>query len=157
MKTIKMIGITAAVLFIFTGCSSYRLSSEAKSMHVETISPNIFTVQFCGNAFMTQSEAEKYAFQRAAEAALSKGYSHFIVVEKRDDSEFCALPPKGPYDSTVPARSMESVPDEPNSFIRPNILLRIQCFSRNDELPDSAIDARQFLSENFPGLGEFGE
>lgn len=145
MKTIKIWQATAVVLIILYGCSGYQLSSQSKNVIVDTISPNTFTVNFCGNAYMSQKEVEKYALQRASELTLSKGCSHFVILKKRDDSEVCMLSSKERYSSTPP---LSDIP----TFVKPNITLTIQCFSKGAKIPQDAIDAEQFLHENFPGL-----
>ena len=151
----KVVWITAISLIILSGCSSYQLSSKSTGSVVGEISPSTFKVNFCGNAYMTQKDVEKYALQRASEVALSKGYFHFIVVKKDDSSRLCAVNPgmKGasPYNQGTGADSKNTVS---SAFVEPNISLTIQCYPGGEKLPEGAIDAGQFLRENFPGLGK---
>jgi hypothetical protein len=136
-----------------SACAGYKLSGREKEAVVDQISPDIFTVNFCGNAYMTQSEAEKYALQRASEAVLSKGYAYFVVLDKRDDSELCELKPAPGAGATQPlSQSSELFSDMPSDFVRPNVTLKVKGFTRLGGMPEKSIDAEQFLRENFPGL-----
>lgn len=130
MRTIKIMGAMAAVVMILNGCSGYMLSSRGKDVIVDQISPDVFTVNFCGNAYMTQEEAEKYALQRASKAVLSKRYPYFIILEKRDSSELCETKP-----------GVEQL-------VMPNVTLKVQGFSRLRDAPENVIDAKRFLREN---------
>lgn len=154
MKTIKAIGIMAAAIVVLNGCSGYRLASRTKNVIVDQISSDVFMVNFCGNAYMTQAEAERYALQRASEAVLSKGYSHFIVLEKRDNSELCELKPRNEYDAASPLKTDKSSSGETLQFAKPNITLKVQGFFKDASMPEKAIDAGKFLEDNFPGLKE---
>ncbi len=141
MKTMKIAGMIFLIV-LCAGCSSYQLAGTSMNTMVQRISQDTFSVNFCGNAYMNAKDAEKYAFQRAAEVTLSKGYSHFVVLTRRDDSQQCTL----------------NDPGEPNSldssllYVRPNVTLTFQCFSGKQKMPADAIDARHFLGSNFPGL-----
>ncbi|MFA5157434.1 MAG: hypothetical protein WC532_08665 [Candidatus Omnitrophota bacterium] len=143
------------LILIISGCSGYQLSGGRKTTSVERISSDTFAVSFCGNAFMSADEAEKYALQRAAEVTLSKGYSHFIVVKKHDNSEVCMLDLKESYSAPAHADSKTSVSADYQSFTRPNIALTIRCLSpAMEEAPEGSVDAAEFLRKNFPGLGK---
>jgi len=154
MRMLKPVCCAALGLMILGGCTAYQLSSKSKNVTVESISPKAFTVSFCASAYMKQDEVEKYALQRAAEEALAKGCSHFIVLTKRDDSKFCAFNPKKDIGSTsaTPAKDYPLYAASP--FMKPNITLTLQCLSEGDQAKENAIDAKQFLKENFPGLTE---
>ncbi|MDD5583669.1 MAG: hypothetical protein PHV55_01250 [Candidatus Omnitrophica bacterium] len=156
MHYIYRIGALVILVVFLNGCTAYRLSGRTKNVSVDKTSPDLFTVNFCGNAHMTQAEVEKYALQRACQAALDNGYSYFFVIEKRDDSQICALTP-------AMTRMKEDVSASPSStqvfgsyppakFVTPNVTLKIKCFSDKTQAPKDAIDARQFLQDNFPGL-----
>jgi len=142
-----------AALIVLSGCAGYQLSSQKKNVVVDKIAPDTFTVTFCGNAYMSQEEVEKYAQQRAAETALSKGFPYFVVLKKDDTSQICLFDSykkkAQPYDAGGMPESPEVVPVK---FVKPNVTLTIQCFSSAENLPEKAIDAQKFLDENFPGL-----
>lgn len=148
----KIVLVIAAALMALCGCSSYQLTSQNTRMTVDNISPKTFTVNFCGNAYMQQKEVEKYALQRASEVSLSKGYSHFVVLKKSDNSELCMLNSAGTSGAESSSRSTAPSSYVFQPFLKPNITLTIQCFSKGEKLMDGAIDAEQFLKENFPGL-----
>jgi len=137
-------------LVLLGGCSGFMLQSEKESVITESISSSNFTVTFCGNAYMNQGEAEKYAMQRACELTLTKGYSHFVILSKTDQSQICAL-----QDAPLPGYSSGKQPAagtaSPQSIIRPNLTLKIQCFKPTDA-PKEAIDAQKYIDDNFPGL-----
>lgn len=133
--------LVAAMLTVTCGCSSYQLSGASNRSSVELVSPDTFAVNFCGNAYMSREDVDKFALQRASEMALSKGYAYFSVVDKQDDSEFCALDPK-----------FSSSYDYP-PFLKPNVTFTIKCFAKGDSIPGDAINAEEFLKENFPGMG----
>ena len=40
----------------------------------------------------------------------------------------------------------------PAEFVTPNVTLKIRCFLKKENAPKDAIDAAQFLQDNFPGL-----
>lgn len=141
------------LLVILSGCASYQLSSEKKSTIVDKISPNVITVTFCGNAYMSQEEVERYTLQRASSEALAKGCSHFVILNKEDKSKICAvnsgMDKNGSYDSPA-AQKPDSL--TPPVFVEPNATLTIQCIRRGEEIPEGAINAEEFLNKNFPGL-----
>ena len=146
----KRIAGIAVIIFALAGCSGYQLSGRAKSTLVDEISPDTITVTFCGNAYMTKKEVEKYVLQRASEAALAKGCSYFTIVNRQDHSEYCSLKPgvKG-----LPAAGQGNYENaEDTGFSRPNITITIRCFSNGKKWPQEGIDAEQFMRENFPGL-----
>jgi hypothetical protein len=146
--------VLAGVVFlaILNGCSEFQLASSRKNVEVENISPKVFTVNFCGNAYMNQAEVERYALQRASEEVLSKGYSHFVIVKKRDDSEVCNLNSAGRSSSGMPSERSASNQYNFQPFMKPNVTLTIQCFYKAEKIPEGAIDADEFLLKNFPAL-----
>ncbi len=150
-----MKGIVVPILLLTTlcGCSSFQLSSTKKEVIVDKVSPNIVTVTFCGNAYMTQKEVEKYALQRASREALSKGCSHFMIVKKEDRSKVCSLSTKGDKNYTHNTLATQDLGYLPYSeFVEPNVTLTIQCINKLEKIPAEAIDAEKFLRDNFPGL-----
>ena len=147
MKIKKAIIILSGIIIFLHGCANYQFSSASKSTAIETISKDTFRVNFCAAISMSKEEIEKYAMQRASEITLSKGYSHFVVLNKRDDSQNCTLEVKKKYDQKAQQEFSYESP-----YMKPNITLTIQGFSRSTELPEGAVDAEQFLNENFPGL-----
>jgi len=151
MKTILPIILISVAL---NGCSSYQLSSMTKSATVNEVAPRTFTVNFCGNAYMSQEEVDKYALQRAAETALAKGYAHFIVLDKNDNSEYCSLDTQTPYGKKPSSEPMNASAYAFPPFMKPNVTLTVQYFSRGEKIPDKAIDAQEFLRKNFPGLSK---
>lgn len=149
----KRIVFLVLALIILQGCSSLQLSGTRKKEIVDKISPNIIKVTFCGNAYMDQKEVERYAFQRASSEALAKGCSHFVVLNKEDQSKICALN-SGMYKNS-PGNyppSNDSGDLVSSEFIEPNVTLTIQCIRKGEEIPENAIDAEKFLRENFPGM-----
>lgn len=136
-------------LLMLSGCADFKLGGRSTSTQVEKISRDTFEVNFCGNAYMGQGEVEKYALQRAADAALSKGFSHFVVLSKNDASKVCQLGYRTP---TAKSPDMPAYPQH-QPFTMPNITLKIRCFSEGSEMPEGAIDAAAYLQENFPGMG----
>ena len=139
----------AGCLVILNGCSGFMLQSEKKSYMTEAISKSVYNVSFCGNAYMEQNEAEKLAMQRACEITLTKGYTHFEVMTKSDQSEMCLLE-DAPRGYTMKPKSSGSFVG-PQNIVRPNLTLKIQCYKAKDA-PKTAIDAQKYLDENFPGL-----
>jgi len=152
----KRIIVLTAVLIILYGCTSYELSGKTKRTMVDKISADTIMVTFCGNAYMGQDEVEKYALQRASTEALSKGCPHFVVVKKEDNSKICALSSRKQgihsYDVTALAENPENL-DLPE-FVEPNVTLTIQCISKGEKIPENAINAEEFLNENFPGINK---
>ncbi|MDD5692301.1 MAG: hypothetical protein PHP10_03895 [Candidatus Omnitrophica bacterium] len=155
MRISIAMGLAALTLSVLAGCSSFQLAEQRKETIVDSISPNAVTVTFCGNAYMDQKEVEKYALQRASREALSKGCSHFIVVRKDDKSKICSL------SSGMNKRHPSNAPPVKNSgyvtsseFVEPNVTLTIQCVPKGEKIPEGAIDAQEYLRENFPGLEE---
>jgi len=141
-----------AVFFLLNGCANFGLQSRNESMITEAISTSSYKVTFCGNAYMGQQEAEKLAMQRACELTLKKGYTHFIVSRRSDQSEICLLSdaPRGIFNS-APAKVTSGSFVGPQNLVRPNMALNIQCYAK-ENAPKDAIDAQQYLDENFPGL-----
>jgi uncharacterized protein YceK len=130
------------------GCSGYMLQSGKRSFSTESTSASGYNVSFCGNAYMNKNEAEKLTMQRACEITLTKGYTHFVVLKKTDQSEFCSFEDL-PRAGSKQASSNSLV--GPQNIVRPNITLNIQCYKTKDA-PEGAIDAQKYLDENFPGL-----
>jgi hypothetical protein len=52
------------------------------------LSSDIYQVSFNGNGFTGETTAHNYMLKRAAEIALINGYSHFIVLDGKTDSDF---------------------------------------------------------------------
>ena len=151
----KRIMALALGLIILNGCSGFQLSSNKKEVVVDSISPSTITVTFCGNAYMSQKEVEKYALQRASSEALSKGYSYFIVVNKEDKSKFCALSFGKNQNNAYTAGSLrDSGSLSSSDFVEPNVMLTIRCVPKGEKIPENAINAQEFLNENFPGLSK---
>lgn len=149
----RIIAAITSLSLILQGCSGFQLASTRKQIIVDKISPNFITVTFCGNAYMTQEEVEKYALQRASSEALAKGCSDFIVVKKDDRSKICAL------SSGMNKKNPDNAPPVKNSgylaqseFLEPNITLTIQCVRKGAEAVENAINAQEYLNKNFPGL-----
>lgn len=146
MKDILVIFI---LLLVLGGCAEYQFGSRSATAQVHAISTDTFEVNFCGNAYMTEKEVERYAMQRASDLVLSKGFSHFIVAGRKDASRVCQLSYRLP---AVPKTDMPTYMEyEP--FYVPNITLVIRAFNRGSEMPEHAIDAAAYLQMNFPGLG----
>jgi|GEM_PF-2353884 len=145
------------LMLILQGCSTFQLAQGSKKVIVDKISPNTITVNFCGNAYMSQKDAEKYALQRASLEALSMSCSHFTMVKKEDNSKLCALPPKMSGNRSYSSLPVEG-PGSPASsdFVEPNVTLTVQCIANGEKIPEDAIDAEKFLQENFPGLENKG-
>jgi hypothetical protein len=152
MKIIKVAWFIAAALISLNGCSSYQLAGGTKEVIVDKTSPDTIKVTFCGNAYMSQAEVEKYALQRAAEAAMAKGCPYFVVLDKNDQSEMCMLNSKDIYGSPASPEKQESSSYDFQPFVRPNVALTIRCIGKDEKVPEGAIDAKQFMREKFPGL-----
>ena len=150
MKRTVFLMLLSVILY---GCSGFQLSSTKNEAIVDKISPNIVKVTFCGNAYMNQKEVEKYALQRASTEALSKGCTHFIVLNKNDQSKICAINSrmnkKGSYDPQ-PIKSSGYLAS--SELVEPNITMTIQCIPKGEKIPENAIDAEKYLDDNFPEL-----
>ena len=144
--------IIALTLVVLSGCSGYQLASRSQNISVESLSPKSFTVNFCGNAYMSQKEVDKYALQRASEVTLVKGYPYFAVMSKKDNSEVCVVNPENTYSSAMSSTGRRPSSYDFPSFRKPNVTLAIQCFAKGEKMPDGAINAEEYLNENFPGL-----
>jgi len=139
-------------LVVLQGCSGFMMQSNRESVITESLSPSTATVTFCGNAYMDKQEVEKLAMQRACELTIKKGYTHFIVKEKNDRSEFCAFTDKPKSEPRGPLASRRSdVVFSPQDLVRPNVALRISCYNAK-EAPEGAINAQDYLDKNFAGL-----
>lgn len=152
MKPVCVRVCAASVFLLLAGCSGYRFLGGSKSTVVDKISPNTFTVNFCGNAYMSEREVEKYALQRAAEVTLSEGCAYFAVLDKRDDSEMCTLSSRKTPPSSASEQVRESSDYDLPQFKRPNVTLTIRCIASGEEPPEGAVDAEDYLGKNFPGL-----
>ncbi len=143
----------AGCLIFLAGCESFPLQSGKRTYETEALSKSVYSVSFCGNAYMDQAEAEKLAMQRACEITLTKGYTHFDILSKTDQSEMCLLKDTHSSSSSQAPRSASFV--GPQNIVRPNMTLKIECYAAKDA-PKTAIDAQKYLDENFPGL-KFGK
>lgn len=145
--------LTAVIsLLIAQGCSGFMMQSNRESIITESLSPSTATVTFCGNAYMSKQEVEKLAMQRACELTIKKGYTHFVIKERNDHSEFCSLTDKPKTESSGPLASKRSEEIfSPQDLVRPNVALRISCYNTK-EAPEGAINAQDYLDKNFPGL-----
>lgn len=151
MKTFAtMIALSLAL----AGCANFPLSNMKGTTSVSEISPRTYSVSFCGNAYMSQDEVDKYAFQRASELTLARGYTYFVVLSKEDNSEFCAINTGGKYGRRPPSEPTDAQSYAFPPFMKPNVKLTIRCYSQSAKLPQDAINADSFLRENFPGLKE---
>ena len=139
--------IIPAMLILLSGCSEYKLFSSREGTLVQQVSEAAFTVTFCGSAFMAQNEVDKYVLQRASELTLSKGFTHFMILSREDASEVCALKD---VSAAASGGGQAQKAGKTEVFYRPNMKLKIECY--RGSIPKDAIDAQQFLDENFPGL-----
>ena len=93
-----------------------------------------FEVTFSGNGRTPWETVSSYVMRRAAEVTIGHGFSHFITLDRSDQSK-------------TYIRGTDKVTA---TVVRPAIRLRIRCFKQ--PLPDSSelIDAREFLVFNYP-------
>jgi len=151
----KRIVILVLGLIILQGCLGLQLSSTKTEAIVDKTSANAISVTFCGNAYMTQKEVEKYALQRASSETLLKGYHYFVIMNKEDKSKMCSLnsgmDKKHRYDS-LPIRNSGLLTQ--SDFVEPNVTLIIRGIPKGEKIPENAIDAEKFLDENFPGINK---
>ncbi|MDD5506533.1 MAG: hypothetical protein PHR73_07265 [Candidatus Omnitrophica bacterium] len=139
----------AGSILLLSGCSGYMIQSEKRSYVTEALSKSTYSVAFTGNAYMEQEEAEKLAMQRACEITLTKGYTHFDVLTKSDQSETNTIEDVPRYYSREPKATGSFV--GPQNIVRPNITLTIECYKAKDA-PKTAINAQEYIDKNFPGL-----
>jgi len=147
----KRTGVLLAVILIFSGCVGTNSLNRSGSLVIPELEPDTYSVNFCGNAYMSRKDVEKYTYQRASEITMRKGYSHFIVLEQRNDSEVCSLyEQQNNYIKTnvAPNVNTEDLP----SFARPNMTLKIKCYKSDGKIPEKAIEASKYLIDNFPGI-----
>jgi len=147
-KIVSLLLITV----ILAGCAVFQSPSEKQTVMVDKTASDTINVTFCGNAYMSQKEVERYALQRASTEALSKGCSHFVIVDKLDKSKMCSLnsgslAKDDIYNDPKIAKGPEPFPDD---FVEPNVTLTIRCIKDGQSASKEAIDARNFLKENFP-------
>jgi hypothetical protein len=145
--------LVAGSFVLLCGCSGFMLQSGKKSYTTGAISKSVYRVSFSGDAYMDQSEAEKLAMQRACEIALTKGYTHFEVLTKSDQSETNMMEDLPRDYSTQPKPQPVSADGfvGPRNIVRPNIVLKIKCYKTKDA-PKDAVDAQKYIDDNFPGL-----
>ena len=138
-----------ALTLLACGCSGFMMQSNRESTTTEPISSTSYKVTFSGAGYMPKAKAENMALQRASELTLKKGYTHFAVFEKSDKSEMNQLEDvsRKSYLQSVKPTSGESLAGQQN-LVRPKITLKIQFYSQNNA-PAGAIDAKQYLADNF--------
>lgn len=98
------------------------------------IAADIFEVTFSGNGRTPWETVSSYVMRRAAEVTILHGFSHFIALDRADQTK-------------TYIRGTDQVTA---TVVRPAIRLRVRCFK--NPLPDSSelIDARDFLIFNYP-------
>lgn len=135
------------------GCSGFMMQSKRDSVITESISPSNATVTFCGNAYMDKQEVDRLVMQRACELTLTKGFTHFVIGEKMDQSQICPFVDKPISASSGPlsGSNRSQAVFGPQDLVRPNVSLNISYYTA-ENAPPGAIDAQAWLDKNFPGL-----
>jgi hypothetical protein len=75
--------IVCLLLFVgIQGCATpYQSSGFGGGFSETQIAPNAFIVRFSGNGFTSKERANDFTLLRSAQLALSKGYTHFAIVD----------------------------------------------------------------------------
>lgn len=86
MKSKLMLGL---LVFLTSCATSYQKSSDFflsnKFGYKDyRIDENKFSVTFTANEFTEEDQVMKYALKRASELCLQNGYSHFVILSKKD-------------------------------------------------------------------------
>lgn len=73
------------VMVLMTGCSTKYQSEGFKGGFSETqIDNDVFEVSFRGNGFTSTKDAEDFALLRCAEIAKKNGFSHFMIIDRKN-------------------------------------------------------------------------
>ena len=129
--------LLVSIILISLGCgcaTPYQRLSGRFGYGNLRITEDTFDVTFTANGRTPWETVSGYVMRRAAEVTILHGFSHFIALNRADQTKTYI---RGTDQTTT-------------TFVRPAIRLRVRCFKK--PLPDSSelIDARDFLIFNYP-------
>lgn len=92
--------VLLSLLLFLSACStSYQSAGLLGGYTDDELSPGIFQVNFRGNGFTSATKAKDFTLLRSAEVVLNRGYSHFVIIEKDNQTQTSAYTSPG-YSTT---------------------------------------------------------
>jgi hypothetical protein len=144
----------AAVLALAACATPYQPTGLMGGYSETQLGENVFRVSFSGNGNTEPERAEDFALLRSAEVALEHGFTHFIVIAEKDQSQYETV--KRPTQSvsnqtsTASGSSVRTTTTTRTSggqtyvIRRPGTVNMIACFRGKPDGPGLVFDA-QFL------------
>ena len=115
---------------------------------------NIFRVSFTGNGDTSVERAEDFALLRSAEVALEHGFTHFVVIAEKDQSQYVThREPTRSVSSQTSTTSRDTTRTKTTTTTsggqttvvrQPGTVNLIACFNGKPDVPGMVFDA-QFL------------
>ncbi|HZR70544.1 MAG TPA: hypothetical protein VFB01_15990 [Burkholderiales bacterium] len=113
---------------------------------------NVFRVSFTGNGDTSVERAEDFALLRSAEVALEHGFTHFIVIAEKDQSQYVthteptrsvSRETSTQSGDTTRTRTTTNTSGGQTSVVRqPGTVNTIACFRGKPDLPGIVFDAQ---------------
>ena len=149
--------ISTSILLACLGCATpYQKVGSNGGYDDFRINASDFEVTFRGNAHTSEETVSKYILRRASELTLQHGFTHFIRLSERDltrvgrswSSSGANYAYVFPYAGSVLGYGSYHGHIDPR--VAPTTSIRIRCFAPPLPNNDGMINAREFMSYNFP-------
>lgn len=113
---------------------------------------NIFRVSFTGNGDTSVERAEDFALLRSAEVALEHGFTHFVVIAEKDQSQYVthteptrsvSRETSTKSGDTTRTRTTTNTSGGQTTVVRqPGTVNTIACFRGKPDMPGTVFDAQ---------------
>jgi hypothetical protein len=139
MKLLK-----ALPLLLLTACATnYQPVSGTGGFSETRLAPNVFRVEFRGNAYTDSGRVEDFAMLRAAEVTLASGFRYFAIAGEQDISSHGAMVLPGQTtaqgsattfgNTTYASVTTQRTPDQVVGITKPAVTKTIVCFQEQPQ------------------------
>ena len=88
MKQVFLLLIGGFSLLLLGGCAtSYQQKGFSGGYSETQLAPDVFRVNFAGNAYTSSERAQDFALLRAAELSLERGFRYFALLDESSSSK----------------------------------------------------------------------
>ena len=88
MKCSILFLVLIATLLLASCATPYQPKGFAGGFSETQLSENVFRVTFTANGYSSRERAEDFALLRSADLALDHGFTHFAIVDGRQDTDY---------------------------------------------------------------------
>jgi hypothetical protein len=161
MKLFILHPICCILLSILSGCATPYQSQSLTGGYSETqIAPDVYRVQFAGNAYTSWERSQDFAMLRAADLTVNSGFNYFAILDETAYSSVSSITTpgqsntsgslylhggRGNYYGTYSERTTYK-PPQTEYIYKPRNELLIRCFS--DKPADIYVFDAAFLQQS---------